>query len=124
MTQFAIRAEGLGKKYRLGERGRHLSMRETLRGAINAPFRALSRLISGQSPFRRPERVEFWALTDVCFEIQQGPVIGMIGRNGAGKSTMLKILSRIVEPTTGRASVRGRVGLLLEVGTGFQRELT
>ena len=124
MSKFAIRAEGLGKKFRLGERERYKALRDTLTWAAAAPFRALPRLVSGQSPFRRPQREEFGALTDVCFEIAQGEVVGLIGRNGAGKSTLLKILSRIVEPTTGRALFRGRVGSLLEVGAGFHPELT
>ena len=124
MSAFAIRAEGISKKFRLGDMEPYKALRDTVAWAAAAPFRALSRLASGQSLFRRPEREEFWALTDVCFEIAQGEVVGLIGRNGAGKSTLLKILSRIMEPTTGRALFRGRVGSLLEVGTGFHPELT
>ena len=124
MDEPAIRAEALGKKFRLGERERYLALRDTLTRAAAAPFRALSRLASGQSPFNRREREDFWALTDVSFGIAPGEVVGLIGRNGAGKSTLLKILSRIVEPTKGRALLRGRVGSLLEVGTGFHPELT
>lgn len=75
-------------------------------------------------PFERPETETFWALKDVSFDIRQGDVVGIIGRNGAGKSTMLKVLSRIAEPTSGEAVLRGRVGSLLEVGTGFHPELT
>lgn len=124
MGEFAIRAEGLGKKFRLGERERYLALRDTMARAVAAPFRALSRLASGQPLLRRNERKEFWALSDVGFEIAPGQVVGLIGRNGAGKSTLLKILSRIMDPTTGGAFLRGRVGSLLEVGTGFHPELT
>ena len=124
MSEFAIRIEGIGKKYRLGERDRYKTLRDALTRTVTAPFQALSRLASGQSLIQRSKPEEFWALTDVCFELAPGEVVGLIGRNGAGKSTLLKILSRIVEPTTGRALLRGRVGSLLEVGTGFHPELT
>src|SRR5882724_8413207 len=124
MTDFAIRVESLGKKFQLGERERYLALRDTLTRAAAAPFRAISRLVSGRPPIRRTERKVFWALKDVGFEIAPGEVVGLIGRNGAGKSTLLKVLSRIIEPTAGRVSLRGRVGSLLEVGTGFHPELT
>jgi len=124
MSQFAIRAEGIGKKFRIGEREPYLALRDTLTRAATAPFRALSRLASRQPLIRRNEREGFWALTDVSFELGPGEVVGLIGRNGAGKSTLLKILSRIMEPTCGSALMRGRVGSLLEVGGGFHPELT
>lgn len=124
MSEFAIRAEGLGKKFRLGESERYKALRDTLTRAAAAPIRALARLASGRTPFPRPDREEFWALSDVCFDIAPGDVVGLIGRNGAGKSTLLKILARIIEPTNGRAFLRGRVGSLLEIGTGFHPELT
>jgi lipopolysaccharide transport system ATP-binding protein len=111
----AISASGIGKQYRLGRRSTNVSFREALIGLVKAPFAWRT----------GPDGAEtFWALSDVSFDIQRGDVIGLIGRNGSGKSTLLKILSRITEPTTGSATVRGRVGSLLEVGTGFHPELT
>ena len=109
-----IEVHGLGKRYRVGERERYLALRDLLARAVKAPFGWLKR-----TP---PDYL--WALHDVNFQVHQGEVVGLIGRNGAGKSTLLKILARITRPTAGWAEVRGRVGSLLEVGTGFHPELT
>src|SRR5690349_15417170 len=118
MSDVAIRAEGLSKQYRLGAPERYRTFRDSLTDALSAPFR---RLRSGST---RTSAETIWALKDVSFEVKHGQVMGIIGQNGAGKSTLLKILSRITEPTTGRAEIHGRVGSLLEVGTGFHPELT
>jgi lipopolysaccharide transport system ATP-binding protein len=120
MSDTVIRVEKLGKKYRLGERVGQVTMREVLTQAASAPWRWL-----GASPSRPMDAApEIWALKDVSFDVQRGEVLGIIGRNGAGKSTLLKILSRITEPTEGTVELHGRVGSLLEVGTGFHPELT
>ncbi|GAK55290.1 ATP-binding protein Wzt of ABC-transporter involved in LPS [Candidatus Vecturithrix granuli] len=120
MGDIAISVENLGKRYRIGHAAkRPENLREAFYSLIAAPFQYL------HSRLREPSGDElFWALKDVSFEVKHGEVLGIIGRNGAGKSTLLKILSRITEPTTGCAKVYGRVGSLLEVGTGFHPELT
>src|SRR5271165_5917724 len=120
MSQPIIHAENLGKSYRLGKADvRHAMFRDALLSMLKAPLRRLREL---RAPDNRDDL--FWALRDVSFDVQQGEIVGIIGRNGAGKSTLLKILSRITEPTEGRVTLRGRVASLLEVGTGFHPELT
>jgi lipopolysaccharide transport system ATP-binding protein len=129
MTDVAIHVENLGKRYRIGERQRYKALRDTLTDAVYAPFRVAASLLNGRNGHNRsasnalPEK-EFWALKDVSFDIKKSEVVGIIGRNGAGKSTLLKILSRITKPTEGYVGIHGRVGSLLEVGTGFHPELT
>lgn len=115
MNDIAIRANQLSKKYRLGSMyERQDTLRDLLVSSIRNPFRKKE----------KNDRQTLWALKDVSFEVEQGSVVGIIGRNGAGKSTLLKILSRVTDPTSGTAEIRGRVGSLLEVGTGFHPELS
>jgi lipopolysaccharide transport system ATP-binding protein len=125
MAAYAIRAAGLGKQYRLGAAAvRHEDLRSALTALVTAPARNLKRL-RALGTFRHADEADtFWALRDVNFDLAHGETLGIIGRNGAGKSTLLKILSRIVSPSTGTATMTGRVGSLLEVGTGFHPELT
>jgi lipopolysaccharide transport system ATP-binding protein len=125
VDDIAIRADGLSKRYRIGERVKYKALRDVLSDALKAPWLKAKSLLTGSNGDRSSEGdVFFWALKDVSFEIHPGEVFGIIGKNGAGKSTLLKVLSRITAPTSGQAEIRGRVGSLLEVGTGFHPELT
>jgi lipopolysaccharide transport system ATP-binding protein len=119
MSKFSVQVEKLSKRYRIGKSKSHLNGRKPFWNVVTAPFSYLSNTLREPSP----DEI-IWALKDVSFEVEQGKAFGMIGRNGAGKSTLLKVLSRITEPTTGQALIHGRVGSLLEVGTGFHPELT
>jgi lipopolysaccharide transport system ATP-binding protein len=119
MSRPAVTVENLSKRYKLGLAARPTGLREAITNAVGSTFRKIRGF--GED---RARSEDFWALKDVSFEINQGEAIGILGRNGAGKSTLLKVLSRITEPTEGTARLRGRVGSLLEVGTGFHPELT
>jgi lipopolysaccharide transport system ATP-binding protein len=119
MTKTAIRVEHLGKRYRIGPRESYKTFRDAITNMAAAPLRRLMKMSNSSNGDEY-----FWALKDVSFEVEPGEVVGIIGRNGTGKSTLLKILSRITSPTTGSVELHGRVSSLLEVGTGFHPELT
>jgi len=123
MPDIAIEVKNLGKLYRIGQFAGYKTIRETLMGVASAPFRHI-RSIGDQPSADSHQSNTIWALKDVSFEVKRGEAMGIIGRNGSGKSTLLKILSRITAPTEGRVEIHGRVGSLLEVGTGFHPELT
>ena len=117
MNNPIIEVSELSKQYRIGQKSPYKTLRETIMNIITSPAKLFNKNRSG-------ENNTIWALKDVSFDVQQGEVLGIIGRNGAGKTTLLKILSRVTEPTDGEVKIRGRVGSLLEVGTGFHPELT
>ena len=122
MARPIIEAKKLSKKYRIGHQESYLALRDRIAEGLRKPFTIFSRkkTVSSSSSSRE----DFWALRDISFNVSQGEVVGVIGRNGAGKTTLLKIFSRITYPTEGEIRMRGRVGSLLEVGTGFHPELT
>ncbi|HVC83363.1 MAG TPA: ABC transporter ATP-binding protein [Chloroflexota bacterium] len=127
MADVAVRVEGLSKHYTIGGHVRYKTLRDTFASVSRIPFRRLSSLADHSAKHeqtRRNHDSRFWALKDISFQIAPGEIMGVIGRNGAGKSTLLKILSRITEPAEGYAEIHGRVGALLEVGTGFHQELS
>src|ERR1700686_2567136 len=115
MSHLAIQIDNISKKYRLGRRQRYLALRDVLTNILKAPLRLFQ---------SEPQGEELWALKEVNLEVKHGEILGIVGRNGAGKSTLLKVLTRITKPSSGRARIWGRVGSLLEVGTGFHPELT
>ncbi len=121
-----IRVHNLSKRYRIGRVEPYRTLRESIVRSVTAPVRLARAMVGGRGRDGAVQEAErqMWALNDVSFDVMPGEVLGLIGRNGAGKSTLLKVLSRITEPSAGRAEIYGRVGSLLEVGTGFHQELT
>jgi lipopolysaccharide transport system ATP-binding protein len=125
MSDVAIQVRNISKKYHIGKQlNKNRNFREVLIDTLSGPFRRAKDLMHGHAEGVADLHDTLWALRDISFDIKRGEVVGIIGRNGAGKSTLLKILSRITEPSSGYADIYGRVGSLLEVGTGFHQELT
>src|SRR5215471_5790782 len=119
MSDVAFRVDNLSKRYRLGRRERYVALRDVLARTVTSSVNLLRRNGEGAS-----DRDYLWALKNVSLDVKAGEILGMVGRNGAGKTTLLKVLTKITKPTSGRARIWGRVGSLLEVGTGFHPELT
>lgn len=126
MSKYAIEVHKLGKKYNIGKIRQHenFTLAHTLLDAFKQPARRIKNLLQGNSTGAADLDQEFWAVRDINFTVEHGETVGVIGHNGAGKSTLLKLLSRITRPSEGWARINGRVGSLLEVGTGFNPELT
>src|SRR5438128_2310856 len=121
MKQPIIEVRNISKKYQIGLKQQYYSLRDTLMNTLSKPLTVFKKGKVGKNGLQEDE---FWALKDINFTVNQGDLIGIIGKNGAGKSTLLKILSQITPPTSGEVILRGRVASLLEVGTGFHPELT
>src|SRR5665647_768512 len=125
MSDIIIKVENISKAYRIGlKEKRHDTLGAAMAAWVKSPLKNFKQLKSLSNFDNHQDEDIFWALKNINFEVKKGEVLGIIGKNGAGKSTLLKILSRITEPTTGRIEIYGRIASLLEVGTGFNPELT
>ena len=125
MSETVINVQGLGKQYHIGALNQqNMSLSQSVTRAVTAPLRRAANVLRGEASAASDLQETIWALKDISFQVERGEVLGIIGHNGSGKSTLLKLLTRITQPTTGQIDIIGRVGALLEVGTGFHPELT